>query len=780
VFGPRLFGVVLVEFTPYDSHDPYEPTPGHDAEPDLGLGPDAEPGNKGGPDFGTEFAGFGIEPSAGPANNGGSDHATEPDAEPVAVPEELSVLPPGAVLCELLDDLPVQAVSGFDSVELVAAAYRQLCRQQAVFYEALVETGLRAQGSASTVARLSAPGEFACEEARAKLVWSRHRAQADYVLGYDLFVRHPELGAAMKAGRLDLPRARVFVSWTDGLTDAQAGQVIDRLLPQAAEMVLGELVDQIKRACLAIDPDWAARKYKAAVKTRKVRGYRNPDGTAALGGFNQPVDRVTAACAHIDRLARACKRAGDRRTIDLIRSDIYLGMLDGTFEAMIDDQIIEYVLTNPLNDLTGTPDPTDSGTSEDGGDGDDEGDGGNGSGRAAPTEPNQPESSAGPTPSESCPTPDQSCTGSPRSSAVGSPRSPATQVQRPVGVAPPPPALAHLDPPRGHAVPELRIQLTTLLGHDEQPAQLPGWDYLPAWLARQLVAGMYAAEWRWVVCGRDGHPVNGGLTPERPNPNLDNAREASQITDDQGRASERRDARVPARGDPRRGGIVELAIYEDDLLHLAQDPEAHGAWASVIADVGTRHARSGGRGGVPSTRRTAAAAATDAGRRVPGARLRRWIQLRDRTCAHPCCRAPAATTDIDHRTRWRDGGPTTEANLGPACRHDHRLKDEGGWHAQQAVPGVTVWTSPLGHRILFTPPPVIPTPMQIQPRDDDLEYIWIPSGASWRDPCICLVRPCPHTRLEHTSEETKVTDSNSGRPSQPGSPAIYDDGVPPF
>ena len=37
-----------------------------------------------------------------------------------------------------------------------------------------------------------------------------------------------------------------------------------------------------------------------AVAERKVVGYRNPDGSANLSGYNLPVDRVAAASGHID------------------------------------------------------------------------------------------------------------------------------------------------------------------------------------------------------------------------------------------------------------------------------------------------------------------------------------------------------------------------------------------------------------------------------------------------------------------------------------------------
>jgi hypothetical protein len=42
--------------------------------------------------------------------------------------------------------------------------------------------------------------------------------------------------------------------------------------------------------------------------------------------------------------------------IDHIRSDLFLGMVDGTFEALTDSEIVEYVLANPYAEPTDAPD----------------------------------------------------------------------------------------------------------------------------------------------------------------------------------------------------------------------------------------------------------------------------------------------------------------------------------------------------------------------------------------------------------------------------------------
>jgi hypothetical protein len=84
-------------------------------------------------------------------------------------------------------------------------------------------------------------------------------------------------------------------------------------LPRAPGLTTGQLIEQVKKLAIALDPEWARRRYEQAIADRKVVGYRNPDGSANLSGLNLPVDRVAAASGHIDALAKAAKHAGDSR-----------------------------------------------------------------------------------------------------------------------------------------------------------------------------------------------------------------------------------------------------------------------------------------------------------------------------------------------------------------------------------------------------------------------------------------------------------------------------------
>jgi hypothetical protein len=62
---------------------------------------------------------------------------------------------------------------------------------------------------------------------------------------------------------------------------------------------------------------------------------------------------------------------------------------------------------------------------------------------------------------------------------------------------------------------ELRVDLTTLAGLDEQPGEIPGWGPVIADLARQI-AQPPRTTWQVTVTGNDGEPVWTGTTRRRP------------------------------------------------------------------------------------------------------------------------------------------------------------------------------------------------------------------------------------------------------------------------
>lgn len=88
----------------------------------------------------------------------------------------------------------------------------------------------------------------------------------------------------------------------------------------------------------------------------------------------------------------------------------------------------------------------------------------------------------------------------------------------------------------------------------------------------------------------------------------------------------------------------------------------------------------------------------------PPAALRRFVELRDRTCRFPTCNRRAESCEIDHVTAHADGGATAAVNLIPLCPRHHHLKHDGGWGIARHPDGAVTWTSPTG-RTWTTPPP---------------------------------------------------------------------------
>jgi hypothetical protein len=81
-------------------------------------------------------------------------------------------------------------------------------------------------------------------------------------------------------------------------------------------------------------------------------------------------------------------------------------------------------------------------------------------------------------------------------------------------------------------------------------------------------------------------------------------------------------------------------------------------WAGVVADLVRQLDHN-----IPDEGRYC-----DAARRTPGAVLRRYLGIRDRSCVMIGCRAPAHTTDKDHTIDHTHVGPTLAPNLGEPNR----------------------------------------------------------------------------------------------------------------
>ncbi len=588
------------------------------------------------------------------------------------IPPGLAKMAPGPELSALLARIDIHTLTGADAVEVLRARVRQLSYEQARVLATMVEVGLcDPDARGDEVARLVEPTPYAADEIRAALAWTRRAADRELDFAEALVLRMPAVFTALEAGRIDRSKAWVFTDLCADLTPEQAEVVCTRLLPHAERLTTGELAARIKKLAIALDPEWAARRYATAVRERNVIGYLDPDGSATVTGSGLPVEQAASACAHVEELARAAKRAGHPGRIGPLRADIYLGLLDGRWQHHTRDQIITDLLTSAIHDTSAT---------------------GSGSELDHPADP-----------ATSPPTGDQDPDRDARGSAPAD-TAPA-DTAAPDGASEPGPA-----PLARRVGVEIRVGLATLLGRDQHCGEVAGWGPVPADVARAMVTAQRVAQWRFALTGPAGQLLLAGITRRR-----------LQLE------------HTPGTAPPCRGGIVELQLPVALLTELARDLGGCGDWAGIVADLAAQYNQyiHGGVWG-PGTQ--------DQSARFAGAALRRHVQIRDRSCIYPGCRASARSADLDHTVDHTDGGPTAESNSGPLCRHDHQLKTVGRWRLHQALPGHFTWTSPLGRVYHTQPPPITDDLPEPRPRPHEPDY---PPVVTPDDDTPILERPPP-------------------------------------
>jgi len=169
----------------------------------------------------------------------------------------------------------------------------------------------------------------AVEEVSLALTLTYYSAGAWTHLAVRLARRLPATLAALRAGTIDLYRARLFDDATETLEDKAAWAVEDAVLPDAGEMTSGELREALRRASIKVDPDAADRRREQAERRARVGLYGDPDGTATLAGQNLPGVLAAAALARITAIARGMKAAGTVGGIDLLRAQAFTGLLLG-------------------------------------------------------------------------------------------------------------------------------------------------------------------------------------------------------------------------------------------------------------------------------------------------------------------------------------------------------------------------------------------------------------------------------------------------------------------
>src|SRR3954465_5821287 len=243
-----------------------------------------------------------------------------------------SSIPPGPGLGVRLSMVDVGALPDEQLLDFVHGQSRQLAFQQHQLWAAIAEVAHRAPASLPDVEGWTPERVFdsAASQLTAELRISR--ATAERELGYALGLEAmPQIAAALRAGELDRVKAVVLLAACRDLKEDHRSKLLDEVLPGAAAVRVSALKARVQRIAIALDPGWAERRYREAVRERKVTHYLAEDGTVCVRAENQPADQAMAALARLTRLAHAAQRAGAAASADTLRSVVLLGLAEGRF-----------------------------------------------------------------------------------------------------------------------------------------------------------------------------------------------------------------------------------------------------------------------------------------------------------------------------------------------------------------------------------------------------------------------------------------------------------------
>jgi hypothetical protein len=238
-------------------------------------------------------------------------------------------LPPGPVLAGLAADAWAEGLGRLTDDELIGVlrAARRLA-SWATAMELAAAGDLFLRRVAEEDAGEAGVACYANDEIAAALTLTGHAAERVLGLAVDLR-RLPTTAAALAAGEIDPPRARVIADEVTGLDDTHAA-VVERAVAAATPgLTTGQLRAATRRAVQAADPTAATKRKEEALREARVERWDEPAGTAALAGRDLPPASVLAADHHLTALAEELKAAGAAGTLDTLRAHIYLALLSG-------------------------------------------------------------------------------------------------------------------------------------------------------------------------------------------------------------------------------------------------------------------------------------------------------------------------------------------------------------------------------------------------------------------------------------------------------------------
>jgi Domain of unknown function (DUF222) len=247
-------------------------------------------------------------------------------------PDALGDLPPGPGSAAMLTTVQLGQIDDWTLTEVIRGWERVMAWSAAEQLAAVAELarrrppdGLASSGSDCGHPGLASVSEFAVDEVAAALRLSRPAAGARLHLAVDLAGRLPDTAMALRAGDIDVPKARAVVEATTALDGPTAAAVEGRVLPRAGGQTAGQLRANLARATLTLDPAGAQNRHEQAMTCRRVTINPHQDGMAELWAL-LPAEGAAAVRAALDVAARACP-ASDTRSMDARRADALIDLV---------------------------------------------------------------------------------------------------------------------------------------------------------------------------------------------------------------------------------------------------------------------------------------------------------------------------------------------------------------------------------------------------------------------------------------------------------------------
>lgn len=101
------------------------------------------------------------------------------------------------------------------------------------------------------------------------------------------------------------------------------------IVPDAAGLTTAQLAYRIRKLCGDLNPEAARDRYETSLEDRRLISEANPYGTANLMGLDLPPHVVEAIRRRAQKEALRLSSRGDTRTMDQLRADLFLQLLNG-------------------------------------------------------------------------------------------------------------------------------------------------------------------------------------------------------------------------------------------------------------------------------------------------------------------------------------------------------------------------------------------------------------------------------------------------------------------